>query len=112
MRVAPEDTMPAQMSVSITITFTYSITDDRVNASVLLHASIPWYVERPAFIHVITFRCLQGTLTRWHVHPAQWIHRLPDDVSFEEGSLCEPLAVALAGIERAGLRLGDPVLIW
>ncbi|KAK7061011.1 hypothetical protein VNI00_000746 [Paramarasmius palmivorus] len=52
-----------------------------------------------------------GTLTRWHLHPAQWLHRLPDNVSFEEGSLCEPLAVALAGIERSGLRLGDPTLI-
>jgi len=52
-----------------------------------------------------------GTLTRWHLHPAEWLHRLPDGVSFEEGSLCEPLAVALAGIERSGLRLGDPLLI-
>ncbi|KII87357.1 hypothetical protein PLICRDRAFT_42985 [Plicaturopsis crispa FD-325 SS-3] len=52
-----------------------------------------------------------GTLTRWHLHPAAWLHRLPDEVSFEEGSLCEPLAVALAGIERANLRLGDPILI-
>lgn len=53
-----------------------------------------------------------GTLTRWHLHPAEWLHRLPDNVSFEEGALCEPLAVALAAIERADLRLGDPVLIW
>jgi len=52
-----------------------------------------------------------GTLTRWHLHPAAWLHRLPDNVSFEEGSLCEPLSVALAGIERADLRLGDPVLV-
>ncbi|KAF8239390.1 GroES-like protein [Tricholoma matsutake] len=52
-----------------------------------------------------------GTLTRWHVHPAEWLHRLPDEVSLEEGALCEPLAVALAGIERADLRLGDPVLV-
>ncbi|KAK2463519.1 hypothetical protein APHAL10511_004270 [Amanita phalloides] len=52
-----------------------------------------------------------GTLTRWHLHPAQWLHRLPNNVSFEEGALCEPLAVALAGIDRAGLRLGDPLLI-
>jgi L-iditol 2-dehydrogenase len=52
-----------------------------------------------------------GTLTRWHLHPAEWLHRLPDNVSFEEGSLCEPLAVALAGIDRSGLRLGDPVVI-
>ncbi|KIJ50699.1 hypothetical protein M422DRAFT_27260 [Sphaerobolus stellatus SS14] len=52
-----------------------------------------------------------GTLTRWHLHPAQWLHRLPDNVSFEEGALCEPLSVALAGIERAGLRLGDSVVV-
>jgi L-iditol 2-dehydrogenase len=55
---------------------------------------------------------IAGTLTRWHLHPAAWLHHLPDTVSFEEGSLCEPLSVALAGIERAELRLGDPVLIW
>ncbi|WVQ80310.1 hypothetical protein IAT38_002415 [Cryptococcus sp. DSM 104549] len=52
-----------------------------------------------------------GTLTRFHNHPAAWLHRLPDNVSFEEGSLCEPLAVALAGLDRAGVRLGDPVVI-
>lgn len=60
----------------------------------------------------ITEPCGLGTLTRWHVHPEQWLHRLPDNVTFEEGALCEPLAVALAGIDRAGLRLGDPTLIW
>ncbi|KAJ9092708.1 hypothetical protein QFC19_008633 [Naganishia cerealis] len=52
-----------------------------------------------------------GTLTRWHLHPAQWLHKLPDNVSFEEGALCEPLAVALAGLERADVKLGDPLLI-
>ncbi|KAI6126404.1 chaperonin 10-like protein [Pisolithus croceorrhizus] len=52
-----------------------------------------------------------GTLTRWHLHPVEWLHRLPDSVSFEEGALCEPLAVALAGIDRCGLRLGDPTLV-
>ena len=52
-----------------------------------------------------------GTLTRYHVHPSEWVHKLPDNVSYEEGSLCEPLAVALAGIDRAGIRLGDGVVI-
>ncbi|KAH7127475.1 sorbitol dehydrogenase [Dactylonectria macrodidyma] len=32
-------------------------------------------------------------------------------MSYEEGSLLEPLSVALAGIERSGVRLGDPMLI-
>ncbi|BEI85952.1 hypothetical protein CcaverHIS002_0602390 [Cutaneotrichosporon cavernicola] len=52
-----------------------------------------------------------GTLTRFHAHPAAWLHRLPANMSYEEGALCEPLSVALAGMERAGVRLGDPVVI-
>ena len=40
-----------------------------------------------------------------------WLHRLPDSLSYEEGALIEPLAVALAGIERAQIKLGDPVLV-
>ncbi|KAG0663758.1 hypothetical protein C6P46_002327 [Rhodotorula mucilaginosa] len=52
-----------------------------------------------------------GLLTRYHAHPASWVHCLPDNISFEEGALLEPLAVALAGIERANLRLGDSLLI-
>jgi len=52
-----------------------------------------------------------GVLTRFHAHPAAWLHKIPDSMSFEEAALCEPLAVALAGIERAGVKLGDPVLI-
>lgn len=32
-------------------------------------------------------------------------------MSFEEGSLVEPLSVALAGIDRSGLRLADPLVI-
>jgi L-iditol 2-dehydrogenase len=67
----------------------------------------------PACPDVVFFSTppFHGTLTRWHLHPAAWLHRLPPSVSFEEGALCEPLAVALAGIDRANLRLGDPVFI-
>ena len=52
-----------------------------------------------------------GTLRRYHVHPEAWLHRLPENLSFEEGSLLEPLSVALAGIDRSQLRLGDPLVI-
>lgn len=52
-----------------------------------------------------------GTLTRFHLHPAAWLHPLPDSISFEEGALLEPLAVALAGLERANISLGKPTLI-
>lgn len=53
-----------------------------------------------------------GTLRRYHAHPEAWLHKLPDSVtSFEEGALLEPLAVALAGVDRSGVRLADPVVI-
>lgn len=32
-------------------------------------------------------------------------------MTYEEGALLEPLSVALAAIERSGLRLGDPLVI-
>lgn len=54
---------------------------------------------------------IHGTLRRYHVHPEAWLHRLPKSISYEEGALLEPLSVALAGIERSGLRLGDPLVI-
>lgn len=52
-----------------------------------------------------------GTLRRYHVHPEAWLHAIPDTMSYEEGALLEPLSVALAGIDRSGVRLGDPLVI-
>jgi len=38
-------------------------------------------------------------------------HRLPDSVSFEEGTLIEPLACVLKGIKVAGIQPGDTVAV-
>lgn len=54
---------------------------------------------------------VNGTLRRYHVHPSAWLHKLPDSLSYEEGALLEPLSVALWGVDRSGLRLGDPLVI-
>jgi len=51
-----------------------------------------------------------GLLRRYVNHPAVWCHKI-GDMSFEDGAMLEPLSVALAGMERSGVRLGDPVLI-
>ncbi|GAD96309.1 alcohol dehydrogenase, putative [Paecilomyces variotii No. 5] len=52
-----------------------------------------------------------GTIQRFKVHPAKWLHKLPDTVSFAEGALLEPLSVVMHGINTAGLSLGRGVLI-
>lgn len=51
-----------------------------------------------------------GLLRRYVNHPAIWCHKI-GNMSYEDGSLLEPLSVALAGIQRAKITLGDPVLI-
>jgi L-iditol 2-dehydrogenase len=52
-----------------------------------------------------------GLLRRYVNHPAVWCHKLPDNLTYEDGAMLEPLSVALAGIKRAEIRLGDPVLV-
>jgi L-iditol 2-dehydrogenase len=52
-----------------------------------------------------------GLLRRYLKHPAMWCHKLPDNLTFEDGAMLEPLSVALAGMDRANVRLGDPVVI-
>jgi L-iditol 2-dehydrogenase len=53
---------------------------------------------------------VDGLLRRYVNHPAIWCHKI-GDMSFENGALLEPLCVALAGLDRANVRLGDPVLV-
>ena len=43
-------------------------------------------------------------------HPAVWCHKIWN-MNFENGSLLVPLSVALAGFDRADIRLGDPALV-
>lgn len=51
-----------------------------------------------------------GLLRRYVNHPAIWCHKI-GNMSYENGSLLEPLSVALAGMQRCGVKLGDPVLV-
>ena len=53
---------------------------------------------------------IPGLLRRYVNHPAVWCHKI-GDMSFENGALLEPLSVALAGMQRATITLGDSVLI-
>ncbi|PSN65244.1 alcohol dehydrogenase [Corynespora cassiicola Philippines] len=52
-----------------------------------------------------------GTIQRYKTHPAKWCHKLPDNVSFAEGALLEPLSVVMHGINSAGLSLGRGAVV-
>nr|XP_039252620.1 sorbitol dehydrogenase-like [Styela clava] len=52
-----------------------------------------------------------GLLQRYYTHRADFCYKLPDNVSFEEGALIEPLSVAIHSCRRVGVTLGHRVLV-
>jgi 2-desacetyl-2-hydroxyethyl bacteriochlorophyllide A dehydrogenase len=54
----------------------------------------------------------QGGFTPYFVAPENWVHLLPDSVSYEEGALLEPLAVAVHAARKADLGLGQSAAIF
>ena len=42
---------------------------------------------------------------------ARYVYKLPEHLSYEEGALIEPLAVAVHAVKRAKIGLGDKVVI-
>ena len=55
---------------------------------------------------------IDGAFAEFIKLPAWLLHKLPDEVSFHEGALMEPLAVAVhAMLERARVEVGDYVVI-
>jgi L-iditol 2-dehydrogenase len=51
-----------------------------------------------------------GLLRRYVIHPAHLVFKI-GDMSFEDGALLEPVSVCLHGIESAGVKLADPILV-
>ncbi len=54
----------------------------------------------------------QGGFTPYFVVSENWVHRLPDFISYEEGALLEPLAVAVHAARKAQLDLGHSAAIF
>jgi L-iditol 2-dehydrogenase len=52
-----------------------------------------------------------GMFREFLAHDARFVHRLPDAVSFTQGALVEPLAVAHNALRRAGLLPGETALV-
>jgi 2-desacetyl-2-hydroxyethyl bacteriochlorophyllide A dehydrogenase len=52
-----------------------------------------------------------GADAEYSVMPATNVYRIPASLSYEAAAFCEPLACAVHGVDLAGVRLGDTVLI-
>jgi L-iditol 2-dehydrogenase len=55
---------------------------------------------------------VDGAFTKYVLQREESLHRLPDNVDFDEGSLCEPMAAAVRAVyERANILPGDVVIV-
>ncbi|PIG85694.1 alcohol dehydrogenase [Aspergillus arachidicola] len=59
-----------------------------------------------------SFPHFQGTLQEYVDHPAEWCHRLPDQLSYDDGALLEPLSVCIHSVNRAGVDRGACCLVF
>jgi L-iditol 2-dehydrogenase len=50
-------------------------------------------------------------MRRFVAHPARFLHKMPDTMTYAVGALIEPLSVAYNAVIRAAPYLGQPVLI-
>ena len=54
---------------------------------------------------------IHGCLRTTVAHPAAFTFKLPDNVSFAEGAMVEPLAVGMQGANKARIRAGDIAVV-
>jgi D-xylulose reductase len=54
---------------------------------------------------------IHGCLCENVVHPANYTFKLPDNVSYEEGAMVEPLAIGLQSAYKAKIAPGDTALV-
>jgi len=54
---------------------------------------------------------IDGSLTTYVKHPADYCYKLPDNVSYEEGAMCEPLSVGVYACQRCSVQPETAILI-
>ncbi|KAL3276723.1 hypothetical protein HHI36_012092 [Cryptolaemus montrouzieri] len=52
-----------------------------------------------------------GNLCRYYCHAADFCYKLPDNMSYEEGAIMEPLSVGVHACRRGNVQVGSVVLI-
>jgi D-xylulose reductase len=53
-----------------------------------------------------------GTLATYYVLPEDFCYKLPENVSLEEGSMLEPLSVAVHILRQSNIKHGDTVVVF
>lgn len=55
---------------------------------------------------------IDGSLCERIIHPAAFAFKLPDEVSYHEGAMVEPVAIGMQSATKAGIKPGDVALVY
>jgi len=58
------------------------------------------------------YRQGQGAFTPYFVAGESWVHRLPENISYAQGALLEPLSVAVHAVRKSGLQFGQTSAVF
>jgi len=58
-----------------------------------------------------TYRIGDGAMANYIIALEPYVYKLPDNMSYDEGALIEPLSVAAHAVRRADIKLGEKVLV-
>lgn len=87
---------------------------DRVCVEPLITCGECFFCKRGEYNRCFRLRVLgcqsDGAFTKYVAIDERWIHRL-NSLSYEEGAMVEPLAVAIHAVERGGVKMGDEVAV-
>ncbi|MEG2673406.1 MAG: alcohol dehydrogenase catalytic domain-containing protein, partial [Ruthenibacterium sp.] len=50
---------------------------------------------------------IDGGMAEYYCHPADMLVKIPDDMTWEQAAMAEPLTISLHGIHRGGLKEGE-----
>lgn len=53
-----------------------------------------------------------GTIQRYKVHSAKFVHKIPDSITFASAAMLEPLSVALHALRTSPISVGTPVAVF
>ena len=88
---------------------------DRVCVEPLITCGTCHYCRRGRYDYCenlrLKYRSGNSAYADYYYADEQWVHKLPDNVSFDEGALMEPLACTVHAAIKAGIRLCDSVCV-
>lgn len=88
---------------------------DRVAVEPIIYAEDDYYVKLGKYNLASTFGFLglnaDGGFAQYAVGKESAMHKLPDNVSLEEGALVEPTAVALQAVKSSVLKAGQTAIV-